>query len=113
MGRHSQDPEMLQTMSLDKQSSFVHIDSWQEFKIDIDQLITRETGIQETQMPRVITTMDKDNKQVSAEHLYNEEKSTEMKAPNLHKIAKLTQIYCKIAIFNAILYFLLKCKHLF
>ena len=48
-------------------------------------------GIQATQVQRVNTTMTKDSKRVSADHLYDEEKPTEMKASNLHKPAKLTQ----------------------
>ena len=44
-------------------------------------------------MLRVDTTVENASNQVSAEHLYDMEKSTEIKAPNLHKTTKLTQTF--------------------
>ena len=49
-------------------------------EIDTDQLITRETGVQETQVLRINTTMENAGNKMPVEHLYDEEKSVEMKA---------------------------------
>ena len=65
-----------------------HILPMQEItpETNTEHLITRETRIQDIQVPRVYTTMDKDSNKESVKHLQNKENLVKLKASPLETL---------------------------